>query len=220
MSLSFVIRVRGPVAMFTCPHLRADPHSEPIITPSAAKGIFKSLYWKPEGEWEISRIHLLAPIRYETSKEHARVNWTTQQHTLRTVTTLVDVDYAIEARWVRNPHRTSAVEFRKKYGPEISKRFSRGDVFRQPHFGNTDHPVMWEYITRAQIPAAVPLTEDLGNLLLDMIPINPSKDRWDPVFFRARIVDGILEVPESAYAKHRGHVMRMRHDAFPSRRAS
>jgi CRISPR-associated protein Cas5d len=220
-SIPFSIRVSGPMAMFTVPHLRSDPYSEPVMTPSAAKGILKSIYWKPEGEWEIERICVLAPIRYSTSKEHARADWTSDKHTLLLVTRLVDVDYIIDARWVPNPHRVDVGTYHKKYGPEILRRMSQGQAFRQPHLGVTDHPASWSLLTSdMDRPKAIDRTEDLGTMLFDLLPINVKKDEWEPVFFRAKLEAGVVHVPEALYAKHRDRVMRSRDTFFPRKKSA
>jgi len=219
--ISFSFRVSGPMAMFTVPHLRSDPYSEPVMTPSAAKGVLKSIYWKPEGEWEIERIAVLKPIRYSTSKEHARADWNSDKHTLLLVSRLVDVDYLIDARWVPNPYRVDVSTYHKKYGPEITRRLTRGEAFRQPHLGVTDHPASWSLVLERDARLApIDLTEDLGTMVLDMVPVDAGRDRWDPIFFRARLDSGVLEVPESLVLKHRDQIMRARDNHFPKRKSA
>ena len=68
----------------------------------------RSIYWKPEFEWEIVEIHLLSPIRYMTT--HMKGVKTSRDaddsdRTVLTVSLLVDVDYLIVARVVENPLR-------------------------------------------------------------------------------------------------------------------
>ncbi|MCX5867695.1 MAG: CRISPR-associated protein Cas5, partial [Proteobacteria bacterium] len=66
-----VLEVWGDFACFTRPELKVERFSYPIITPSAARGIYDAIYSKPnrdptkaEFHWQITKIELLAPISY------------------------------------------------------------------------------------------------------------------------------------------------------------
>jgi CRISPR-associated protein Cas5d len=68
---SFVLEVWGELACFTRPEFKVERFSYPIITPSAARGIFDAIYLdfdphnkKPLMYWQLSRIELLKPVRY------------------------------------------------------------------------------------------------------------------------------------------------------------
>jgi len=61
------IDVWGELACFTRPELKVERFSYPIITPSAARGIFDAVYSKPnknpakaEFRWQVTRIEVLA----------------------------------------------------------------------------------------------------------------------------------------------------------------
>jgi len=61
----FVLAVWGELACFSRPELKVERFSYPVITPSAARGIFDAIYCKPpEFRWQIVRIELLAAPRY------------------------------------------------------------------------------------------------------------------------------------------------------------
>jgi len=61
----FVLEVWGELACFSRPELKVERFSYPVITPSAARGIFDAIYCKPpEFRWQIVRVELLAPPRY------------------------------------------------------------------------------------------------------------------------------------------------------------
>jgi CRISPR-associated protein Cas5d len=42
------LEVFGDFACFTRPEMKVERYSYPIITPSAARGIFDAIYWKTE----------------------------------------------------------------------------------------------------------------------------------------------------------------------------
>ena len=58
--------VWGPLACFSRPELKVERVSYPVITPSAARGIFESIFWKPDLEvhWQVQRIEVLRPPRF------------------------------------------------------------------------------------------------------------------------------------------------------------
>lgn len=66
-----VLEVWGEFACFTRPELKVERFSYPVITPSAARGIYDAIYGKPskdatqaEFRWQVTRIEMLAPVNY------------------------------------------------------------------------------------------------------------------------------------------------------------
>jgi CRISPR-associated protein Cas5d len=66
-----VLEVWGDFACFSRPELKVERFSYPIITPSAARGIFDAIFCKPNKDptqaqfrWQIMKIEMLAPISY------------------------------------------------------------------------------------------------------------------------------------------------------------
>ncbi|MEW5786962.1 MAG: type I-C CRISPR-associated protein Cas5c [Pseudomonadota bacterium] len=67
------LEVWGDLACFTRPEMKVERFSYPVITPSAARGIFDAIYWdgKREGDgirpyfyWQVTRIEVLEMPRY------------------------------------------------------------------------------------------------------------------------------------------------------------
>ncbi len=71
------LEVWGDLACFTRPELKVERFSYPVITPSAARGVFDAIYWhgqrkqrgskvvvRPHFYWQITRIEMLEPPRY------------------------------------------------------------------------------------------------------------------------------------------------------------
>ncbi len=66
-----VLEVWGDFACFTRPELKVERFSYPVITPSAARGIYDAIYCKPnrdptkaEFRWQVTRIEILSPPQY------------------------------------------------------------------------------------------------------------------------------------------------------------
>jgi len=56
-----ILEVWGELACFTRPELKVERFSYPVITPSAARGIYDAIYCKPaEFRWQITQIEILA----------------------------------------------------------------------------------------------------------------------------------------------------------------
>ncbi len=71
------LKVWGDLACFTRPEMKVERFSYPVITPSAARGIFDAIYWdgkrekrgkeivmRPYFYWQITRIEVLEMPRY------------------------------------------------------------------------------------------------------------------------------------------------------------
>jgi CRISPR-associated protein Cas5d len=67
------LEVWGDLACFTRPEMKVERFSYPIITPSAARGIFDAIYWegirekgymRPYFHWQIEQIEMLEMPRY------------------------------------------------------------------------------------------------------------------------------------------------------------
>lgn len=67
------LEVWGDLACFTRPEMKVERFSYPVITPSAARGIFDAIYWegirdnnimKPYFHWQINRIEILNYPRF------------------------------------------------------------------------------------------------------------------------------------------------------------
>lgn len=67
------LEVWGDFACFTRPEMKVERFSYPVITPSAARGIFDAIYWegirdakgmRPYFHWQVERIEVLEMPRY------------------------------------------------------------------------------------------------------------------------------------------------------------
>jgi len=205
------IRVWGDRALFSQPHFRTDPISYPCPTPSAIKGLLKSIFGKPEFEWEILTITILKPVVWHTQKDRGVLdskNGAGLPGTgLFSTTLLCNVEYIVEARVVVNPLRTT--ESSHDYTQQALRRMRAGQQFRQPYFGHREFFAFYELLEDdAPIPTPAPINLDVGPMLFDLRPINHERDLWMPIFFPATIQDGVLVVPLELYDRERPYLHR------------
>ena len=75
MNKKHTLEVWGELACFTRPEMKVERFSYPVITPSAARGIFDAIYWEgvydkkkhtmqPYFHWQIERIEIFSLPRY------------------------------------------------------------------------------------------------------------------------------------------------------------
>lgn len=70
MRRGFCLDVSGDFACFTRPEMKVERVSYDIITPSAARGVFSAIFWKPAISWRITRIEVMNPIRWSSVKRN------------------------------------------------------------------------------------------------------------------------------------------------------
>ncbi len=201
---SLKIKVWGEYACFTRPEMKAERVSYSVMTPSAARGILEAIFWKPEFTWEIKKIEVLNPIRFfsivrnevssKMSKRSAAATGgyyyaeedRAQRHTLA----LKDVAYIIHADIrVKNGVDENPAKFRDQF----RRRLKRGQYFHHPYFGTREFPVKFSLPDGSEKPLSS--NEDLGRMLLDIQYDKDKSGRGKPVFFDARLENGVLNVP-------------------------
>ena len=214
MGCDATLRVSGARACFSCAEFKTERSSYPVITPSAAPGIFESVYWRPRLRWVIDQIHVLKPIRFQSltrneigdrvsaiSVRHAKQSGDT--HSLprnaadirqrRATTFLVDVDYLISARLRLTDDAPSSDRLDEPL-TIFRRRARRGQYFRSPYLGTREFPAdvaLWEEpVPEHQLPADQ-RDRDLGQMLLDI----DYADNHAARFFHAILRDGVINVP-------------------------
>lgn len=61
---TFCLDVSGDFACFTRPEMKVERVSYDVMTPSAARGIFQAIFWKPAIQWNIRKIEVLSDIKF------------------------------------------------------------------------------------------------------------------------------------------------------------
>lgn len=201
------VKVWGEFACFTRPEMKVERVSYPVMTPSAARGILESIFWKPEMRWRVEEIWVLNPIRYfsvvrnevsSRQSEWVATGWQehgggydvtadrTQRHTLA----LRDVAYVIRAQVELRSGVQSDVA---KYRDQFRRRVRDGRCFATPYLGCREFSAAFSEPSAADRP--IELTMDLGLMLLDLEYVPDGSGRGTPRFFQARLEGGVLRVP-------------------------
>jgi CRISPR-associated protein Cas5d len=93
-----VLEVWGDLACFTRPEFKVERFSYPVITPSAARGIFDAIFCKPnkdpnhaEFRWQVNKVEILTQPKYialrrnevkdKTPSEQTISNWIDSKRT-------------------------------------------------------------------------------------------------------------------------------------------
>jgi CRISPR-associated protein Cas5d len=181
-----------------------------VITPSAARGVFDAILWKPAIFWRIERIKVLAPIVFASIRRNevnhkissdSAESWMAgsrppddyfaddssnraQRHTLA----LRDVDYVIDA-YFEMTDRKGPDDNLQKFEEMFARRVAKGQCFHRPYLGCREFAA--DFISADGHPPPVPVTRDLGRMLHDLDYLAGNR----PVFFEARLVGGVLEIP-------------------------
>ena len=208
------IEVWGDYACFSRPEMKVERVSYDVMTPSAARGLLEAIYWHPGMLWVIDRIHVCNPIRFTNIRRNEVTDVVSASSALsamngnyaplymvtaekiaqRATLALRDVRYVIEAHFEMTDKATAA-DNPGKFCDIIRRRLEKGQCFHQPCFGTR------EFVARfapcdiiPECPDELRGERDLGWMLYDM----DYSDTTDikPMFFRAKLVDGVLAVPK------------------------
>lgn len=207
------LEVWGEFACFSRPEMKVERVSYDMMTPSAARGLLEAIYWHPGLRYVIDRIQVCAPIRTMNLRRN-EVEATISARTARTVMErgrgelylatpekiqqraallLRDVRYVIDAHF-NITDKAAPGDNSGKFQDILKRRISRGQFYHQPCFGCREFPAQFKQCTeRPPCPEELRGERDLGYMLWDMDYSDP--ENITPLFFRARLVDGVLTVP-------------------------
>lgn len=183
-----------------------------VMTPSAARGLIEAVYWHPGLRWHIDRIYVLNPIRFTgirrnevksvVSATNARAVMAGGRRRLyidrsadiqqRAATVLKDVHYVIDAHFTLTG-KANETDNPGKFQDMIRRRLDRGQCYHTPYFGCREFPAGFRRFTGGRPETAYPdETKDLGYMLYDMDYSDPKN--ITPTFFRAKLVNGVLDL--------------------------
>lgn len=217
---TFCIEVAGDYACFTRPEMKVERVSYDVITPSAARGIYEAILWKPAIRWQIIRIEILKPILWvnvrrnevsDVASQQKEQIWIEDKRQQRAGLFLRDVAYRLYARFelqddskhVHNfPHLQCADSTENSY-PKFAEIFKRralkGQCFNQPYLGTREFAASFRFIESDKVEIeqqerpAINETRDLGWMLYDMNYSNPKEPTLR--IFNAKMENGRIEVP-------------------------
>lgn len=70
MNKGFWLEVKGDLACFTRPEMKVERVSYDVITPSAARGVFEAILWKPAIRWRVTEIQVMNPIQWASVRRN------------------------------------------------------------------------------------------------------------------------------------------------------
>lgn len=214
MAYGIRLHVWGDYACFTRPEMKAERVSYDVITPSAARGILEAVHWKPAIRWEIDRIHVIKPIRFETLRRNELGSklpvgnvrkamksgnsddlptYVESDRQQRATTLLRDVAYVIEAHFLLTDAADSD-DTEAKHLSMFNRRAAKGQCFSRPYLGTREFAADFELVTGDVPRSYLPEDQrdlDLGWMLHDI----DYENDMEPRFFRAQLRDGVIHVP-------------------------
>ena len=214
----YCLEVWGDMACFTRPELKVERVSYDVITPSAARAIFEAVFWKPAIHWQITKIEVLNPIKWNSvrrnevgavaSKSPIYIEEKRQQ---KNSLLLKDVRYRI---WAKMEYRSVAKrkaekdlftrepgndENPMKYYQMFERRAGKGQCFNQHYLGTREFSASFRRgdadaeVLKPGLSPEQGGDRDLGIMLCDMDFSNPQNIQ--AMFYRAEMKHGVIIVP-------------------------
>lgn len=222
--MPIAVRVWGPLACFTRPEMKVERVSYDVITPSAARGVLESIYWKPQVRWVITRIHVMAPIRFISIRRnevaskipagsvaramkagvddlHLVADADQQQ---RATLALRDVSYIIEASFdildSRESNGQHLADPAAKHLRQFNDRARSGQCFQRPYLGcrefTCDFELIEGLIPNSALAGTSEGNRDIGYILHD---IDFAPDPTGPLI--SRVMNSSDNGSESQWVK-------------------
>lgn len=210
--MSYGIRIEcwGKYACFTRPEMKVERVSYDVMTPSAARGLVESIFWHPGLRYVIDEIDVMSPIRFTNVRRNevksklsaniaasraksgqAMYLVTREDIQQRAAEILKDVRYCITVHF-NMTDRANASDNPGKFREMLCRRARKGQCYHQPYLGCREFPAGFRLVEEDEAVVPYPVTRDLGYMLYDMDYSRP--DEITPQFFRARLVDGVLDL--------------------------
>jgi len=200
------LKIWGDFGCFSRPELKTERFSYPCPTPSAARGIFDSIYCKAYDRqtktaqfyWQVEKIELLSYPSYialrrnEVSQTVAADSTVKQwmQHPERFKPIVADDNnrqqrqtmalrnpsFRIHAHIVTRPGFDNSLTAFEK---QFIRRATRGKFFTMPNMGCREFPAFFEYIDNVNTePSPVEFNQNLGFILYDVFDLRKVNDQF------------------------------------------
>lgn len=221
----FCLEVWSDYACFTRPEMKVERVSYDVITPSAARGIFEAIFWKPAVRWIVTKIEVLEPVRWISVRRNEvgalmsdRINQlfiedNRQQRAglfLSNVKyrlyaqleyikpTLRKINHSVKAAELADPEEIIILgkdENPGKYNAIFERRARKGQCFNQPYMGCREFSAHFRFIENPGNEEQKPITE--SRELGFMLYDMDFTNEKDPqaMFFRAQMNNGVIIVP-------------------------
>jgi len=217
----FTLEIWGDFACFTRPEAKVERLSYPVITPSAARGIFDAIFCnRHEMWWQIRKVEVMRPPKFialrrnevkgRVPSDRTIAGWmkgdTPQPlmadgddeatgRTQRQTMALKDVRYRISAEIRPWPtFEGKLAEFQQKF----RRKAAAGQCLYQPYLGCREFPAYFELLDGEEsVPTAIDM--EIGWMVYDVFQLDRPGVNTDPPavsLFRASVHGGVMVVPE------------------------
>lgn len=199
----YCLEVWGDMACFTRPELKVERVSYDVITPSAARAVFESIFWKDAIRWEVTKIEVLNPIKWTAIRrnevgavagKNIKSIYIEEKRQQKNALLLKDVRYRIYAKLIFIPvrdrknmkHDPGSDENPGKYNAMFERRAAKGQCFNQPYLGTREFAASFRLIDKnaGDLRPAIDENRDFGIMLYDM-DFSDIKN-VQPMFYRAK----------------------------------
>jgi CRISPR-associated protein Cas5d len=190
-----ILEVWGDFACFTRPEMKVERYSYPCPTPSAARGIYEAIYFKPDFFWQVTRIEILQPpslIALRRNEVKDKLNERTVQQwmagkaevepiwadateeskgrTQRQTMALRNPRFRLTAHIVPRPGHESK---QRAADEQFIRRASQGKCFQQPCFGCREFVAFFRYVESLDgEPKPCDYSQKLGWMLYDVFDLH------------------------------------------------
>ncbi|MCR9295043.1 MAG: type I-C CRISPR-associated protein Cas5c, partial [bacterium] len=199
-----VLEVWSDFACFTRPEFAVERFSYPCPTPSAARGIFESILFKPEFCWQITQIELMSPPSYialrrnevkDKVSEASIKLWASGKRAVEPIWADADSTTAGTDQKGRTQRQTMALRsprFRlharilprhktvssARYDEQFIRRASRGKCFQQPYLGFKEFVCFFRMIDDLRKePRPCRYTQQVGLMVYDVFDLRSDNHR-------------------------------------------
>ena len=213
MGYGVAVQIEGEYALFSRPELKTERYSYNVITPSAARNLIQAIYWKPQIEYRIKRIHVYNEFEFtnirrnevgaKASSSDAKalmkkspsgkgyIN-TTKEIQQRAATVLKNVNYIVEVEFDMTGIKSTEEDTPAKHYNMLLRRLRQGQQYSQPYLGVREFPAKVTLVEGDIPPSDLKGTRDLGVMLYDLDYSNKRDLQAD--FFHAVMVDGVIDL--------------------------
>ena len=191
------LEVWGDFACFARPEMKVERYSYPCPTPSAARGIFEAIYFKPEFFWQVTRIEILEPpslIALRRNEVKDKLNERSVQQwmaakaevepiwadatedfkgrTQRQTIALRSPRFRLTARIIARSGQESK---QRAANEQFVRRASQGKCFHQPCLGCREFVAFFRYIESLDNePKPCDYSQKLGWMLYDVFNLHEN----------------------------------------------
>jgi CRISPR-associated protein Cas5d len=206
------LEVWGDFACFTRPEMKVERYSYPVITPSAARGIFDAIYFKRSHGfyWQVEKVEVLELPKYIALRRNEVKDKAPSERIIRA---WMEGKEEPEPLWAdgdrdslgtdqkgRTQRQTMALQdlryrihahMRFRQAPrdirepdeQFARRARTGKCFYQPFFGCREFPAFFELVDDSSLSkASIRLDLDLGWMLYDVFDLESRNDEHAKAF--------------------------------------